>query len=46
MQKFHLSSATANGFAVLMLISIGQSTKKTFCDMTDDEVLEALKKSG
>jgi hypothetical protein len=46
MQMFHLSNATANGFAVLTMLTIGRCTKKAFCDMTDEEVLKAMKKSG
>ena len=40
--KFHVDSATAAGLAVHALIALSKATKKAFCDMTDEEVLEAL----
>jgi hypothetical protein len=42
MQICHVSSVTATGIAVLILVSIGRASKKAFCDMTDEEALEAL----
>jgi hypothetical protein len=42
MHKFHVSSPTATGLAVISVIAISRSTKKAFCEMTDDEVLAAL----
>jgi hypothetical protein len=44
MHKFGMQSATANGIAVLILLTLGRATKKAFCKMTDAEVLEALSK--
>jgi hypothetical protein len=46
MNHFHVSSATASGIAVLILLAILRATKKSFCDMTDKEVLEALKNAS
>jgi hypothetical protein len=43
MHKFGLQSATAYGFALLILSTIGSATKKAFCNMSDHEVLEALR---
>ncbi len=43
MQQLHLDSATADGFAVLLLLTLSKALKRAFCDMTDEEVLAALK---
>jgi hypothetical protein len=46
MGTLHLSSyATATGLAALVLIALGRASKKAFCDMTDDEALDALTRS-
>jgi len=46
MQRFHVSSATASGLAVLVLLAILKTAKKSFCKMTDKELLKALRDSG
>ena len=40
--KLGLDQPTAIGIAVLMLMTLGQATKRAFCKMADLEVLKAL----
>jgi hypothetical protein len=44
MHAMHISSSVALGLAALILLKIAQSTMDTFCEMTDEEILEALLK--
>jgi hypothetical protein len=46
MQSLQVSSVTASGLGVLVLLIILKAGKKSFCDMTDKEVLEALRNSA
>lgn len=45
MNTCHIPYATAKGFAVLILVSIGRAGKKAFCESTEEEVLDALARS-
>jgi hypothetical protein len=40
--KFGFDGPYASGVAVLILMAIANATKKSFCKMTDEEVLRAL----
>jgi hypothetical protein len=42
-QYLQVSSVTASGLAVLILLVILKAEKKSFCDMTDKEMLTALR---
>lgn len=44
--KFHVSSVTATGLAVLILLTLSRATKNAFCKMTDAEVLAALSENN
>lgn len=44
--KFNVSSASASGFAVLVLLTLSRAIKRAFCKMTDEEVLADLRNSA
>ena len=44
--KFQISSPTATGLAVLALLALARAAKKSFCEMTDSEILAALRQSS
>lgn len=46
MQQFHVSQPSATGLAVLVLLALARAAKKSLCEMTDNEILEALRKSS
>lgn len=45
-QRFHIDAATAAAVAVLILLALARATKRAFCKMTDEEVLNALEQEA
>jgi hypothetical protein len=44
--RFGLNDSTAMATAVVILLALANATKKSFCRMTDDEVLRALRETN